>query len=119
MIAADVPACLDCGACCFSTLPEYVRVFGVDHDRMGDEARAVTTFIGNRCYLRMAGGRCSALALEAGEGGRPRFRCTIYEERPDVCRSLDRGSGQCRAERHEKTVRAQQAAEQALAGRRA
>jgi hypothetical protein len=29
----------------------------------------------------------------------------VYERRPDVCRWLERGSGQCAAERHEKANR--------------
>ena len=27
-----------------------------------------------------------------------RYVCSIYEMRPDVCRALERGSGQCRGE---------------------
>ncbi|AKT37949.1 YkgJ family cysteine cluster protein [Chondromyces crocatus] len=94
--------CTFCGACCFSTLPEYIRVFGVDHDRMDDRARALTHFIGNRCYMRLDEGHCSALKLDPQEG---RFLCSIYEARPDCCRALDRGSGACRGELHEKRQR--------------
>ena len=54
--AHDLPQCLDCGTCCFSTLPEYLRVFGGDHDRMDDRARALTHFLGNQCFMRMEGG---------------------------------------------------------------
>ena len=53
-MSGGVPECMACGACCFSTLPEYVRVFGSDWDRMGDEARALTQFIGNRCYMDLS-----------------------------------------------------------------
>lgn len=102
LISEDVPECTRCGACCFSDLPEYVRVFGVDWDRMGEEARAFTTFLGNRCYMKMEGGRCAALVLDTREN---RFLCAIYEERPDVCRSLERGSGACRGEIHNKRER--------------
>jgi len=101
-----VPECTACGTCCFSTLPEYVRVFGVDLDRMDERARAFTHFIGNRCYLRLDEGHCSALMIEPPrEGGAPRFVCSIYEMRPDVCRSLERGGGACRGERDEKGAR--------------
>ncbi|HVY45848.1 MAG TPA: YkgJ family cysteine cluster protein [Minicystis sp.] len=96
------PACTACGACCFSTLPEYVRVFGVDWDRMSEAARGYTEFIGNKCYMRVEGGRCAALRVEA-EG--PAFFCAIYDERPDCCRALERGSGVCRGERHAKAER--------------
>lgn len=93
--------CTACGVCCFSTLPQYARVFGVDWDRMDDRARSFTEFIGNRCFMRMEDGRCSALLVDPA----PSFLCAIYEQRPDVCRSLERGSGTCRGERHEKGER--------------
>jgi len=94
--------CTRCGACCFSELPEYVRVFGCDWDRMGDRARSLTEFIGNRCFMRIEDGRCAALLLDpVGK----RFLCSIYEERPDCCRALDRGSGACLGELHTKAER--------------
>jgi uncharacterized protein len=99
---ADVPECTACGACCFSTLPEYVRVFGYDWDRLDEPARAFTHFLGNRCYLRLDEGHCAALVIDPSG---PRFTCAIYEVRPDVCRSLERASGACRADRHEKRER--------------
>ena len=104
MIAADdLPACTACGTCCFSTLPEYVRVFGCDWDRMDDHARSLTHFIGNRCYMRLDDGHCAALVLQQGPAsGAAAFLCSIYEARPDACRALERGSGACRGERHEK-----------------
>ncbi|WP_438042025.1 YkgJ family cysteine cluster protein [Sorangium sp. So ce128] len=99
---AVVPECTACGTCCFSALPEYVRVFGCDHDRMDDRARGLTRFIGNRCYMRIEDGRCAALTLDAERG---RFLCSIYEVRPDCCRALERGSGACLGELHEKRER--------------
>ncbi|WP_437611780.1 YkgJ family cysteine cluster protein [Sorangium sp. So ce834] len=97
-----MPECTACGTCCFSTLPEYIRVFGCDYDRMDDRARALTRFIGNRCYMRVEDGRCAALTLDAELG---RFLCSIYEVRPDCCRALERGSGACLGELHEKRER--------------
>lgn len=97
-----VPGCVDCGCCCFSRVAEYVRVFGVDWERMDDRARSFTEAHENRVAMRMADGRCSALLIG---GGDRTFRCAIYEVRPDVCRSLERGSGACRADRHEKAER--------------
>lgn len=99
---SDLPSCVACGACCFSTLPEYIRVFGNDLDRMDDRARALTEFIGNRCFMRIAEGHCSALVVDPEART---FVCSIYAMRPDVCRSLEPGSGQCRADRHEKVDR--------------
>lgn len=98
----DAPDCIPCGACCFSELAEYIRVFGVDLDRMDERARAYTQFDGHRCYLRIENGRCAALVIDADQR---RFTCAIYPERPDVCRSLEPGSGACRADRHEKRER--------------
>ena len=101
-----VPAdCQDCGVCCFSTLETYVRVTGDDYERLGQRASDVTHFVGNRAYLRMTAGHCAALAIE--EGGR--FRCTVYEVRPDVCRELDRGSRECAGEIATKGDRAERA----------
>jgi Fe-S-cluster containining protein len=89
----DVPECLSCGTCCFSTLERYVRVTGDDYERLGDRAESLTQFIGNRAYLRMEDGHCAALRVEAG-----RFVCTAYDARPAVCRDLERGSPECLGE---------------------
>jgi len=87
--------CLLCGTCCFSDLPEYIRVFGVDYDRMDDNARALTDFLGNRCFMRLKDGHCAALVPDPDT---KRFVCSIYPMRPDACRSLDRGSSACLGE---------------------
>jgi len=87
--------CRPCGRCCFSELPEYVRVFGVDTDRMDQRAMGFTTFLGNKLFMRMEEGRCTALAIDPDART---FSCSIYEMRPDVCRSLARGSGACKAD---------------------
>lgn len=96
------PECLDCGTCCFSELPEYVRVFGCDWDRMDERARALTHFIGNRCYMRMSDGHCAALVIDPAAR---RFVCSIYEMHPDCCQALARGGSACRADLHEKAER--------------
>lgn len=93
--------CQDCGACCFSRLATYVRVSGDDHAALGDEADALTHFVGNRCFMRMREDHCAALRRDA-EG---RFTCSIYGRRPAVCRELERGSPSCAAEREQKLVR--------------
>ena len=108
---SDTPQCTSCGACCFSELPEYVRVFGCDLDRMDDSAQSFVVFLGNRCFMRMEGGRCAALRIDPMART---FTCDIYEMRPDVCRSLDRGSGNCRADRHAKVDRTLIAVERLL-----
>jgi len=96
------PGCLDCGACCFSELANYVRVDGADHARLGAQAEDLTHFDGNRCYMNMAEGHCAALVLELLTG---QFVCSIYEQRPNTCRDLERASPACRGEAHEKGER--------------
>jgi Fe-S-cluster containining protein len=98
---STAPECLACGACCFSRLDTYVRVDGASHTRLGEQAERVTTFIGNRCYMRMEDGHCSALRVEASG----QFVCSVYAQRPDVCRALARASSECDAERALKAER--------------
>jgi Fe-S-cluster containining protein len=95
----DAPECLACGACCFSTLPHYVRVTGDDHARLGDAAARLVVWDGNRAYLRLEDGHCAALRIDADAG---QFFCTIYESRPTICRELGRGSPECGGERETK-----------------
>jgi Fe-S-cluster containining protein len=102
VVTADVPECTSCGVCCFSTAKDYLRVLGVDYERMGNDAAKWVEFDGHRAYMRMQDGHCSALTYE--EVG-ARFLCAIYEIRPDVCRWLERGSGYCAADRAEKAER--------------
>lgn len=97
-----VPECTRCGACCFSQNEEYLAVLGVDHERLGDDAERLTQFIGNRRYMRISSGHCAALVYHEE---RAEFLCSVYERRPDVCHWLERGSGQCAAERHQKKDR--------------
>jgi uncharacterized protein len=91
----DVPECVSCGVCCFSTLDEYVDVRGDDHARLGDDADALVVFHGTRAYMKMHDGHCAALTLRAQDA---RFECAVYPRRPRVCRELERGSGQCMGE---------------------
>lgn len=100
-----VPECVCCGTCCFSNAPDYLRVLGVDYERLGDDAERLTHFIENKAYMRLEGGHC--VALEVHESGR--FLCSVYERRPDVCRWLERGSGTCRGEIATKSERPKQA----------
>ena len=100
--AEVAPACLECGACCFSKLANYVRVEGADHALIGDRVAELTVFDGNRCYMRMSDGHCAALVVDVNT---QRFVCSIYRYRPAVCRDLERGSPACRAEIHEKGER--------------
>ena len=93
------PVCLQCGVCCFSKLETYVRVTGEDWARLGDGAERVAHFLGNRAYMRMAAGRCAALDVRTGADGAREYFCSVYDQRPETCRELARGSPQCDGER--------------------
>lgn len=105
MSDAHIPSCLHCGACCFSPSQRYVQVTGDDHARLGDAAETFTQFIGNRCFMRMEEGHCAALEVRA-DGT---FVCSVYEQRPSLCRELARGGPACDVERSEKRSSAETA----------
>jgi len=96
---AGLPHCIDCGCCCFSPDPEYIRVFGIDLDRMDARAQAFTIDHSGRVAMRMAAGRCTALTIDPVART---YVCAIYEARPDVCRSLARASSGCLGDRAKK-----------------
>jgi hypothetical protein len=91
--------CLRCGACCFSPAEAFVRVTGPDWARLGDAAERLAHFIVHRAYMKMADGHCAALELRTTPAGEPEFFCTVYENRPQICRDLARGSPECEGER--------------------
>ena len=99
--AAAAPAdCRDCGACCFSAAAEYVRVTGADWARLGPRAEELAEFSGHRAFMRMREGHCVALALRTDRATAVTdYFCTIYEQRPQICRDLTRGSPECAGER--------------------
>jgi Fe-S-cluster containining protein len=97
--------CQRCGVCCFSPSDEYVWVNGYDWTRLGAEAERLAHFIGNRAFMKMHDGHCAALAITQREDGTPYFCCTIYENRPEICRILERGSPECLGELETKSDR--------------
>ncbi len=112
----ELPACLACGACCFSQMPTYVRVTGDDYARLGAQAERLVWFDGNRAYMRMQGGHCAALRIVPSVQARSaRFVCTAYDVRPAICRDLGRGSPACHGERAKKAERPRDAIERRLA----
>jgi len=92
--------CLRCGVCCHGKTDTYVRVTGDDWERLGAEAERVAHFIGNRAFMKMAGGHCAALDVRAAADGSEaaEFFCSVYARRPQVCRDLGRGSPECEGE---------------------
>jgi hypothetical protein len=97
--------CLRCGVCCYSQLDAYVRVTGADWERLGVEAERLAHFIGHRAYMKMSGGHCAALQLRHLDAGATEFFCSIYDNRPQVCRDLARGAPECEGERALKGAR--------------
>lgn len=100
-----IHACTACGVCCFSSLETYVRVMGTDWTRLGDQAERFARFIGNRAYMAMEHGHCTALKIEKSLNGDPVYLCQVYEQRPQICRDLNRGSRECEGERMSKAER--------------
>ena len=94
----DLPECTACGVCCFFDDPRYVMVFEEDEPRLGALASELTVFIAGRRYMKAVDGHCIALRREGMH-----WLCSIYEQRPRLCREFARGIPTCRenvAERH-------------------
>jgi uncharacterized protein len=94
--------CTACGACCFGKR-DYVQVFADDVARLGpartEELVAppvgeIPASVGRasepRRFMKMAHGKCEALRTTGG-----RFLCSVYEDRPMLCRALEPGSAPC------------------------
>ncbi|ACB74259.1 conserved hypothetical protein [Opitutus terrae PB90-1] len=79
-------------------LATYVPVTGRDWSRLGPGAEDEAHFVGNRVYMKMRDGHCGALGWRLTADGVPKFFCTVYERRPQLCRDLARGSPLCRGE---------------------
>jgi hypothetical protein len=102
VIPIELAGCQHCAACCFSELARYVRVTGNDYARLGADAQAYVHFIENRAFMLLTDGHCAALKFEFES---MQFVCQVYENRPEVCRELERGSTACRGERQAKGER--------------
>ena len=95
--------CMTCGACCFGKR-DYVQVFAHDAAMLGPArtAELVAPAIGQipasvgresepKRFMKMTHGHCIALNTATPD----RFLCTIYEDRPVLCRALEPGSAAC------------------------
>mgnify|MGYP007071029414 CR=1 FL=1 len=69
-----------------------------DWARLGEQADELTHAAGGRVFMRMRDGHCAALTVRRDAAGRPEFFCTIYAQRPEICRVLERGSPECLGE---------------------
>lgn len=90
----EVPAdCVGCGTCCFSQHQGYVQVFPEDVERMGPEARLLVEGEDGKRAMRMVENHCAALVVDPDA---MTFRCSIYEERPKVCREFEHHGDRCK-----------------------
>jgi Fe-S-cluster containining protein len=95
--------CTTCGACCYGKR-DYVQVFPDDAARLGQArtAELVAPAVGEspasvgrepepKRFMKMTHGHCIALSVANPN----RFLCTVYEDRPVLCRALEPGSTPC------------------------
>ena len=93
--------CRKCGACCVSPY-DSDRYVDLDED---DPARFSLLFrkhavVGRSLRTKHdAAGNCVCVALRGTVG--QRVSCSVYENRPRVCRAFRPGSGDCRQARRE------------------
>lgn len=88
--------CVSCGACCFDS---DVLLGEADLDRFEDQPRLMRLTVLHdwppglkmRFMRRESDGRCAAL-----EGRLGAVCCSIYADRPHLCRAFEAGSEECR-----------------------
>jgi Fe-S-cluster containining protein len=106
MAVSETPDCQSCGACCWGDAM-WIHLVAGDDDRLGeDRVRRLTVLTqhGRGYFARsmvMAGGRCVAYTGDLGDG---RSGCSIYDVRPDICRTFAAGSGDCHAARRRRGI---------------
>jgi Fe-S-cluster containining protein len=88
-IPATEVTCSNCQACCCSLEVIIISETGVPHQHIYVDE------YGSQSMLRLEDGQCSAL-------DRNTLMCSIYENRPWVCREFEMGSYECITERLEK-----------------
>ena len=79
--------CSNCQACCCR-----LEVIIITDTGVPDEHIALDKW-GGETMLRLEDGWCSALDRET-------FMCSIYKNRPWICREFEMGSYECRNEQH-------------------
>jgi Fe-S-cluster containining protein len=98
--------CQNCGACCVQLGPYDGNAYVYLDKEEAHQMRAlglpvVETAMGSRCLGAAqhegAGGRPACVAF-AGELGGP-CGCSVYEDRPSVCRAFEIGGPLCREAR--------------------
>ena len=90
----SLPECQSCGRCCapHADVPTYVALRHSDARRLPANLLALDE-LGGALKTKTNYGRCVCVALV----GRidKRVRCAVYEDRPDVCRTYERGGEFC------------------------
>ena len=81
-IDSDLPACTDCAKCCY-------MVVEINPGDLQVPEELIVEHSGVRCMDQRGNGACVALDLLTRH-------CTIYEQRPQVCRDFARGESLCR-----------------------
>lgn len=89
-----VPECTTCGICCF--LPLIVPVTKAESERLTSYCDilldgADEDIVVDRVLARSDDGRCRNLKGTLGEN----IGCSVYEDRPQVCRDFEAGSDRC------------------------
>lgn len=96
--------CVACGRCCYYNAPNYVLLYPEDISDFGPAAIAKHTVKstlsanslrpgedGSEIYMRMENGHCCALDVNPGVS----YACSIYKDRPLLCRMYEPGSVDC------------------------
>lgn len=78
--------CANCAACCCQLEVMLLGDTGVPQRFIATDAW------GGEVMRRLDDGWCAALDRDS-------MRCTIYEQRPQICRDFEMGSGECLEER--------------------
>ncbi|WP_084888714.1 YkgJ family cysteine cluster protein [Vibrio sp. qd031] len=81
-------SCSNCKACCCRLEVMILTDTGVPEEHVKRDRW------GGETMLRLSDGWCSALDREL-------YTCTIYENRPLICREFEMGSYECKDERAE------------------
>ena len=79
-------SCSNCRACCCRLEVMIITDTGVPDEHVSRDE------LGAETMLRLDDGWCSAMDRET-------FMCSIYENRPLICREYEMGSYECRNER--------------------
>lgn len=79
-------ACSNCKACCCRLEVMIISDTGVPEEHIKRD------YWGGETMLRLEDGWCSAM-------NRENYMCSIYENRPWICREFEMGSYECQEER--------------------